>query len=369
MKGCIALILTLLLTGCVETQTTVPQGDQLKGRWLTEPDGNIMRDPQTSGLANWRGKLLSISDGSGDESQLYELHVIEPSDASLSPQGLKIALSEKVKQGCFGQYLANKPDYEALVVDVDDDKVFYIVTEDATRTGRLTPQCKHTYRDTGSTLYPTVLVRLELQSNNSVVATHVRPLQFAEQFSVGNFPNDGIEGMAMAPDRTLYLALEKDSQKQPRIFSLKLGPEFWQTEGFAPVSEPNLKVPSFESGNHPINGMDYLVTQSGDSYLVAAARNDDQIWFIDAAGEKDTVIVPVAFFAPTEGEANCEPYELMDNFSIEGVAIDDDGIWLINDPWKRNYKKNIQCDNNANKYKYMAPLLFKLPYQSHWFEG
>lgn len=369
MKGPIALVFTLLLSACFEQATPVPHGIELKGKWLIEESGDVMLNPQTSGLVKWRGKLLTISDASADKSQRNELHILDGDSARLNDTGLKMVLSPDVEHGCFGQYLQDEPDYEALVVDPADDRLFYIVTEDATRTGILSPKCKHQYKDTGSTTYPTLLVRLELEDSGQLLVTHVRPIKYAESFEIGNYPNDGIEGLAMAPDRTLYLGLEKDSHKQPRIFSLKIDEGFWDSGAFAEVEEPQLKLPEFSSGNHPINGMDYLQTESGQEFLVAAARNDDEIWLVDLSGQKDTVKVPVSFYAPTGDAEKCGEWELLDNTSLEGVAVDDDGIWLINDPWKANYHKNIQCDNNAAKYKKMAPLLFKLPVQEQWFNG
>ena len=367
MKGSIPVFFAFLFAGCSANVPQPTEGIQLQGQWVKEQNGDVMLDPQTSGLVNWRGKLLSLSDASAHETQRHELHVIDPDNAQLQPQGMSMLLSEKVVNSCFGQYLQNKPDYEALVVDVDDDNVFYIVTEDATRTGELTPACKSRYADSGSTDYPTVLVKLELQQDSQVRVSAARPLQFDPSFDVGNYPNDGIEGMAMGPDRTLFLALEKDNRDQPRIFTVKMDETFWATDDFIKVTDPQLKVPTFTSGNHPINGMDYWQTDQGQAYLVAAARNDNEIWFIDVAGQKDTVVVPVVFYAPTDGSAECTEFELMDNFSIEGVAASKDGIWLINDPWKRNYEKNIQCPNNAQRYKNMAPLLFKLPVEPSWF--
>lgn len=369
MFGRIVVLVSLLLTACADKVQNPPEGIVLQGQWITEQNGDVMLNPQTSGLAVWRGKLLTISDGSAHISQRHELHVLDGQTGKLAEQGLKMQLSADVEKSCFGQYLAGEPDYEALVVDPDNDKVFYIVTEDATRTGILSPKCKHLYKDTGSTAYPTLLVRLELGSDEQITVTHTRPLKFSEAYEVGNYPNDGIEGLAMSPDRTLYLALEKDSHRQPRIFTLELNDAFWQTDVFAQVTDPQLKLPQFDAGNHPINGMDYMRTANGEEFLIAAARNDDEIWVVDLSATKETKRIPVVFYAPTGNGEQCEPWELLDNTSLEGVAVDSDGIWLINDPWKANYKKNIQCTNNAAKYKDMAPLLFKLPVQPEWFDG
>jgi len=71
----------------------------------------------------------------------------------------------------------------------------------------------------GSKDYPSHLVRLELTKNNVLLITHVRPIQFDTDFNIGNFPNDGIEGMAFGQNNTLSLGLEKDSKGSARIFS------------------------------------------------------------------------------------------------------------------------------------------------------
>ena len=57
----------------------------------------------------------------------------------------------------------------------------------------------------------------------------------------------------------------------------------------------------------------------------------------------------------------------MDNASIEGLTVLDDTLYLVNDPWKENYLKNIQCDSNKARYEAMAPLLFSLPLDPAWF--
>ena len=49
----------------------------------------------------------------------------------------------------------------------------------------------------------------------------------------------------------------------------------------------------------------------------------------------------------------------MHNASLEGVAVDDQTVYLVNDPWKVNYWKNIQCENTRPWYAtMMGGLLF-----------
>ena len=368
MKGFAPLLLVVIvfLTAC--SSPSEPKGTGLKGYWITDLDGKVMLDPQTSGLAIWRGKLLTIADGSADVSQRLRLHTLDGPSATLFPSSQKFTFSERVQQSCFLEYLSVEPDFEALVVDPKDDNVVILVTEDATRTGELSPDCARRYANTGSTEYPTLLVRLELQENGSVVVSHVRPIRYQEAHNVGDSPNDGIEGMAMSPTGTLYLGLEKDDDNQPRIFAVNVDEYFWDTEDFALVRDPMLKVPRFDSGNHPINGMDYIQRQDGGEFIIAAARNDEEIWIIDVAAKQETKVIPVHFYAELYPPADhCESWELMHNASLEGVAVDGDVLWLINDPWKRNYMKNVKCESNRANYEKMAPLLFNMPIEADWF--
>ena len=103
--------------------------------------------------------------------------------------------------------------------------------------------------------------------------------------------------------------------------------------------------------------------------LIAAARNDDQLWLVDLSKQKPTQVINLRFFAPTlDTSGQCEPYELMDNASLEGVAVAHQSIWLVNDPWKRNYLKNVQCASNQPRYEAMAPLIYELPIQPEWLQ-
>lgn len=356
------------LAGCAEEKEQKSQSIPLQGQWLTESTGDVMLDPQTSGLKSWRGKLLSVSDGSADISQRKQLHVIEPKNALVLEESLLFVMSEAVQQSCFAAYLNDAPDLEALAVDPRNDKVFVVVTEDATRGESMSESCFEKYRNSGSTDYPTLLVRLELQDDNSLLITHVRPLQFEASLNIGNFPNDGIEAMTFGPDGTLYLGLEKDKQVNARIFSVKVEDSFWASDDFVQVTDLELRLPKFETGNHPINAMDYLPRTNHPGYLVAAARNDNNIWLVDLKKQHETKIIPVHYYAPTNSnDPNCGQWELMNNASLEGLAVVGDKIWMINDPWKKYYKENVVCETNRTKYEQMAPLLFSMPIDPNWF--
>ena len=339
------------------------------GHWIMEQSGQVMLDPQTSGLVKWRDELLTLSDRSAHPSQRLRLRTISKDNTLLGGLDFPIVLSEKLQVSCFAAYINDNPDLEALVVDPDDDNVFYVVTEDASYADPMSDVCQQKYLNSGSTNYPTLLVRLELQVNNTMLITHIRPIQFTADMQIGNFPNDGVEALAFGQARTLYLGIEKDINKQARIFSLKMHSKFWQSDEFAVVTTFTLKLPFFDSGNHPINGMDYYQTPDGREFLLAAARNDETLWVVDLSGKKETLILAIDFFAEIQiNSEGCENYEAMDNASIEGVAVVDDTLWLINDPWKAVYLNNVQCLQNSAHYQMFAPLLFSVPIQEKWFD-
>ena len=56
----------------------------------------------------------------------------------------------------------------------------------------------------------------------------------------------------------------------------------------------------------------------------------------------------------------CPEFEFLDNASIEGVAVSDKQLYLVNDPWKRNYAKNIQCEAWREAYEAFAPQLYQI---------
>ncbi len=363
----------LLLTACSEPPAAVepekkPLSLQVAGKWIVNSRGEVMPDPQTSGLTVSEGKLVTLSDASATTELQRRLHFIEPDSATVESDAEKMRLGTIVRRSCFAGYLADEPDLEALVADPVRPGIFYTVTEDATRTGALSTRCQKQYQNSGSTDYPSLLVRLE-RTDYGTTMTGVRPLQFARDLAVGDYPNDGIEGLAMGPDNQLYLGLEKDAEGQPRVFSLSLDDNFWKSTDYAPVTDPQLDLPRFSSGNHPVNGLTYYTAESGTGYLLAAARNDNELWIISTNPETSVKRIPMHFTAPADaGVDGCEATEIMDNASIEGIATINDTLWLINDPWKENYLKNVRCEVNTAHYRAMAPLLFSVNIQPEWFE-
>ncbi|BDX08411.1 hypothetical protein MACH26_39320 [Planctobacterium marinum] len=338
---------------------------QLRSYWLDDTQGGVLLDPQTSGLSVWRDELLvTIADGSAHSSQVLKLIVLDPKQNRVTHK-YPIAVAPTVADSCFGEYMTERPDLEALVVDPHNDKVFYTVTEDASRY-QLTQACAEQYKNSGATPYPTLLVRLELNADESAVTmTHVRPIQYTADMQVGNYPNDGIEGMTFGKGQTLYLALEKDAQYQARIFSVELKDSFWQSSDWAPVKDEQLLVPVFdEQVPHPINALTWYEDEQ-QAWIVAAARNDNELWLIDPDKRQETKRIKLAFLAETKSKDDaCGNYEAMNNYSIEGVAAGSDVLWLVNDPWKQNYHKNIQCEANRARYEKMAPLMTKISWQN-----
>ena len=359
----------LLSCGKEPKPVLVEQNLRANGHWIMEQNGQVMLNPQPSGLVKWRDGLLTLSDRSAHASQRLRLRTISKDDASLSGPDFPMILSEKLQSSCFAAYITNNPDLEALTVDPDDDQVFYMITEDASYAEPMSKACQQKYLNSGSTSYPKLLVKLELQANDTALMTHIRPIQFTADMQIGDFPNDGVEALSFGQARTLYLGIEKDSSKNARIFSLQMHHEFWQSDEFAAVAKFPLKLPIFETGNHPINGMDYYQTPDGREFLLVAARNDETLWVVDLSGKKETRILPIRFFAEIkENTLGCENYEVMDNASIEGVAITDDTLWLINDPWKAVYLNNVKCVQNRSHYQMFAPLLFNVPINPRWFD-
>lgn len=354
----------LLFLFCGGAASLSAQQLDVKGKWIRHADGSVMVDPQPSGLTLWNNILLSVSDRSADASQRLRLHPIAPDNATLEGPQWPISVSEQVKDSCFAEYLSENPDLEALVVDPDNHKVFISVTEDASK-AVLSEDCASRYADTGSTGFPTVLVRLELKQDRQLLVTGLRPVQFAPEYRVGNFPNDGIEGLTFGPDRTLYLALEKDMAVQPRIFKTTVDEAFWQNEHFVAVEDAGLLLPEFVSGNHPINALAYYAAGKGSGFLLAAARNDDQIWIVDLDKKLPTRVLDLNFMAEAGGE--CAAWEAIEYTAIEGIAVNSDSLWMVNDPWKVNYPKNIRCEANRRHYQNMSPLLFELPLNPLWF--
>ena len=371
MKRFFATLLSgFVLLGCQAEPTKDPSNHihKVYGKWLTETNGETILNPQSSGLTVVNGKLVTLSDRSAHPSQRLKLRSINPKTTKLEGPDYPIQLSDAAKQSCFADYVADNPDLEALVVDPSNNKIFYTVTEDASYQSDMPPSCQQRFKDSGATDYPRLLVKMQVTDNKIALVTHIKPLKFTPEMEIGNFPNDGIEGLVFGKNHVLYLGVERDIQKRPRIFSLQLSEQFWANDDFATVSEVNVQLPKFKSGNHPVNGMAYVERKNGSEYLLLAARNDQELWVTDLSGDTPTKIVPLEFYAEiVNGTGVCKDFEPMDNSSIEGLAVIDNTLWMINDPWKAVYLNNIRCPQNKLNYRNFASLLFGLTIQDNWF--
>ncbi|MCY7295699.1 hypothetical protein [Alteromonas sp. a30] len=360
-------LLTLLCCMSLATLTSAAQESRipLKSYWIKNTQGDVIFDPQTSALVYRQGQLLSIGDGSAHKDMQLQLLPIDPSTAILSENTFPLAQSNAVKNGCFSPYLDYGPDLEGMAMHPNDEKVMIIVTEDAYHF-ELKGDCLSRYGDTGSTKHPTVLLRVEIQDDQSGIITHTKPLRFPKKYRIGNSPNDGVEGLTFGAGNTLYLGLEKDASGHARIFELQITDAFWESPEAATVKDSGLDIPHIEDGkNHPINALAYYADSKNSGFLLAAARNDNQVWIIDTLKQKPSKIVYLDFLAESLSE-NCPKWETMNNYSIEGMTVVNQNLWLINDPWKVNYPKNATCKDMLPFYERMAPLLTKLPLKPEW---
>lgn len=339
------------------------------GKWITDVDGQTLLNPQSSGITWRHNELIHLGDNSADINLRDKLLRINPQTAQLNAEPIPLSVSEKVLNSCFGELFKNHPDYEALIWNRLDDTVFITVTEDSAF-ARLSAECKARYGKTNSTDYPTLLVKIETDKALSrAEITAVRPVQYPLSAKVGNSPNDGIEGLALDNAGNLYLALEQNSANAPMIFSVPYTADFWQQDGYVRVQDTGFILPVPDNKDHPINDLDYLPSPiSGHpGYLIAVARNDNQLWLIDLSRQQPAFVEQLTFYAPTGSADNCPPFEIMRQTAIEGVAVQGDNVYLVNDAWKQRYTDNIQCPNNSANYNKFAPLLFKLPVNPRWF--
>lgn len=354
-----------LLIGCSLTPDKPTTVDSF-GQWIVNDRQQPMVNPQTSGLVAWRDGFLTLSDRSAEDYQQQHIHFVHPSGRLVSPS-MAIKYSKTIQNSCFANYIMDKPDLEALAVVPGNDKQLVIVTEDASY-ATLSADCQERYGFSGSTPYPTLLVKLDLQADNTWLASGIRPLFFTDDMTMGNYPNDGFEGLVFGPDNQLYLALEKDGNGQPRIFNVVVSDGFWQTQDYVLVNDPKLLVPTFDEGRHPINGMTLYQDGKEKTWLIAAARNDDQLWLIDTAKTSKTRVINVNYWAkPSPKNDQCRPKAPMFTSGIEGVTVRNDKLWLINDPWKENYLKNIQCLGDTEAFESYSPLLFSIPLNSIFY--
>ena len=349
-----------------DNATTTKARLEMKSRWLTHTDGSLVKDPQTSGLIFRNGFLLSIGDGSAAKDKQLKLLPIDRTNQQLQEKLIPIVQSDAVKQSCFVDYLDHGPDLEALAQDPADPNVVIIATEDFYEL-RLSEDCFKRYGQTGSTAYPSLLLRVAIGEHQAVI-THVKAVQFPTEYRLGNYPNDGVEGLTFGSGRKLYIGVEKDLNNRPRIFETTISHDFWDSPAMAVVKDSELVLPPFKDNkNHPINGLTYIPTSDSDGFVIAAARNDNQLWILDTTKQKAPLVIELDFLAEARSEA-CPHWQKMDNYSIEGIVVVENTLWLINDPWKAAYKKNAICPEMLETYVQMTPLLSRLNIEQAWLQ-
>lgn len=341
----------------------------LTGVWLTDPQKKVIVDPQFSGLTWWHDELLLIADQSAAPEMRMQLFRINPTTGQANAPTVPITLSKDVRDGCFGDYLANSPDLEALTWDRVDDTTLITVTEDASR-AQLSPTCARKFSQTNSTKYPTLLLRISIdKALTKAEITAVRPVQFPLEAQLGDQPNDGVEGLAIDNLQNLYLSVEKDLAGKPALFKTRLTADFWAKDNFVKVISANLTLPKLDDRPHPINDLEFMPSPvSGHpGYLVAVARNDDQLWLFDLTDRVAPYVHPLSFYVKTDTSGLCPLYERMVQTALEGVTVHDNTMYLVNDPWKQHYGENIQCDVNEPNFRNNASLLFKTEFDPRWF--
>lgn len=339
------------------------------GTWLTDLQGQTLANPQSSGYTWRHNEIVHLGDNSADEAMRNKLLRVNPVTARLNGEPIQITVADTVLNGCFGELFSQYPDFEALTWDRQDDTVLITVTEDSSFV-TLSPECKAQHGQTNSTDYPTLLVKIETdKALTQAKITAVRPVQFPKDAKVGNFPNDGIEGLAIDQAQNLYLALEQNSANASMIFKTPYTADFWQSADYVKVRDTGFALPVPDDKDHPINDLDYLPSPKANhpGYLVAIARNDDQLWIVDISQQQPPFVQQMAYYAPTGADSNCPAYEYMVQTAVEGVAVHHDTLYLVNDAWKARYGDNIKCPANAEHFKKFAPLQFKVPVNPLWF--
>lgn len=363
---------TFLSVFAVQADIAPPLPTQhVAGSWLTDLQGHTLTDPQSSGYTWRHGEIVHLGDNSAALEMRNKLLRVNPHSAQLLAAPVQITVAPEVLNGCFGELFASYPDFEALTWDRQDDSTLISVTEDSSFL-TLSPECKARFGDTNSTDYPTLLVKIDTDKALSFARiSAVRPVQFPASANVGNFPNDGIEGLAIDNAGNLYLALEQNAANAPMIFKTPYTATFWQQTDYVRVSDTGFVLPLPDNKDHPINDLDYLPSPKVNhpGYLVAVARNDDQLWIIDISQQQPPFVQQMAYYAPTPADSNCPAYEFMVQTAMEGVTVHQDTLYLVNDAWKKHYPDNIRCPANAEHFNKFAPLQFKLLVNPLWFSS
>ena len=348
----------------------------LVGTWLRETNNELMLDPQTSGLSATGGYLYSVSDASAKEHQLRRLHVIDKDSGKVVNKLGPIEIAEHIQQNsCFAAYLNKQPDYEGLLALPGRRNQWLLVTEDGTRGDKVSGDCLAAFTNSHFTRYPALLVKVEL-INNKLILNGVRAIEFdpkdnTDKRSLGmNIENDGIEGLALTHDNRLLFGIEKDANGYARVFEYPFTDSLFDTlDTFIKPTDANLRFPSNMRLNNPINGMDiYYPNEQSQGYLITIARNNNQLWILDLSAQKPAIVVDLNLYAPSSDLCGQNTVHKIRNAALEGASVVGNTLYLINDPWKEQYPRNVTCVDDKPYYDSYAPLIFKTTILSEWFK-
>lgn len=358
----------------VQTTATF-HSETVVGKWLTESDGKYMQDPQTSGLTFMGDDLYSVSDASAKSQHLRRLHVVNKVTAKVTQKLGPIRLAPHITDtSCFAKHLNNRPDYEAIVAIPNTKNQWLMVTEDGTRGDKIQGECFTAFSNSHFTVYPALIVKLELV-NDTLMLTGVRAIEFdpadnTDKRVLGeNIENDGIEGLAFTRDNRVLLGIEQDANRSARVFELRYSDTLFDTvDTFVQVKDSGLLFPEHMALINPINGMDiYYPNANSQGYLIAAARNNDQLWILDIAKKKAPKIIDLHLYAPSDDRCGKNTVHKIRNTALEGVAVQGNTLYLINDPWRQQYPRNATCSFDKPKYDAFIPLLFHMQINPDWF--
>jgi hypothetical protein len=373
------------------------------GKWIKNKQGSVVKNPQTSGLTFMGDRLYTVSDASANKDQRKMLHEIDIANGQMIEDPTlnnTLILGARLQHSCFANYLNDKPDYEAVVALPSASNTppqWLLVTEDGSRGTEISGKCLKNYESNSNfTRYPALLVRVAL-IDQQLTVNGVRAIRFEDGTGtdkkgliekvtkeknnkwkakrIGNSQeNDGIEGLAFTKDMELLLGIEEDGNELPRVFKLQYSDDIFDVvdtkdtdASFIIVQDSGFELPKVARNNSPINGLGiYYPSQDSQGFLIAAARNTDRLWIIDLKKKKTIQILDVEFHTPAAG-CNDGKTHRMKRVAIEGVAVKDKTIFLVNDPWREKYEENRGCESDMAAYKANAALLFEIPIDDAWF--
>ena len=107
------------------------------------------------------------------------------------------------------------------------------------------------------------------------------------------------------------VALEQDIVNKPRLFKTRLTQDFWLRDNFVKVIDANLTLPVLDDNDHPINGIEFLPSPilGHPGYLVAVARNDDELWVFDLTNRIPPFVQKLSFYVSTDDSGLCPAYD------------------------------------------------------------